>query len=139
MDELLQRTIEALPEGPRYYDEDIVSDRDERFLAAEIVRGKVFEKMSEEIPYSVAAQTDEFKERENGKTFIRVVIFVERESQKGMIIGKGGAALKSIGAAARPEIEELIGREVYLELWVKVRKNWSKKDIEVRRFGYLKS
>ena len=139
VDNLLRRTVEVLPEGPHYYDEDTLSDRDERFHVAEIVREKVFLRMAEEIPYGAAVIIDEFQEREHGKTFIRAVVYVEHDSQKGMIIGKGGRALKAIGAAARPEIEELIGCPVYLELWVKVRKNWTKKDNDLRFLGYLKN
>ncbi|MBN1515545.1 GTPase Era [Candidatus Sumerlaeota bacterium] len=135
---MLDAIVAALPLGPRYYDEDILSDRDERFLTAEIVREKAYHAMGQELPYSIAVETDEFKDRANGKTFIRCILYVERESQKGMLIGKGGAALKDIGREARPEIEELIGRPVYLELWVKVRKNWTKKDHELKRLGYLK-
>ena len=135
---LLEETIARLSEGPPYYDDDVLSDRDERFHVAEIVREKVFLRMSEEIPYSAAVQVEEFTERAQGKTFIRAVIYVERETQKGMIIGKNGRALRSIGKEARPEIEELIGKPVYLELWVKVRKNWTKHENDLRQLGYLK-
>ena len=138
LDELLKLTLERLPFGPQYYDDDVLSDRDERFIVQEIVREKAYLEMSDEIPYSIATQVEEFTERSKGKTFIRVVIYVERDSQKGMVIGKSGVALKNIGRQARPEIEELLGGPVYLELWVKVRKNWRKKDHELRNFGYKK-
>ncbi len=134
---LLERTIERLPEGPLYYDPEQISDRNLRFLSAEIVREKMFELLGKELPYSVAVQVDEFKERTEGKYYIRAVIYVERESQKGIIIGQGGRMLKKIGTLARPEIESLVGHTVYLDLWVKVRKNWTKKEQELRRFGYF--
>jgi len=134
---LIERTLAYIPEGPLYYDPEQVSDRDLRFLSAEIVREKVFELLGQELPYSVAVQVEEFKERSQDKDFIRAVIYVERESQKGMIIGAGGQMLKKIGSLARPDIETLVGRPVFLELWVKVRKNWTKKENELRFFGYF--
>ena len=134
---LIERTLSYIPEGPLYYDPEQVSDRDLRFLSAEIVREKVFELLGQELPYCVAVQVEEFKERSQDKDFIRAVIYVERESQKGMMIGAGGQMLKKIGSLARPDIEALVGRPVFLELWVKVRKNWTKKENELRFFGYL--
>jgi GTP-binding protein Era len=134
---LLERTVELLPEGPQYYDPEQTSDRNLRFLTAEIVREKTFELLGQELPYSIAVQVEEFKEREKGKYYIRAVIYVERESQKGMVIGANGQMLKKIGRSARPDIEELIDHPIYLELWVKVRKNWTKKENELRFFGYF--
>jgi GTP-binding protein Era len=134
---LIERTLAYIPEGPLYYDPEQVSDRDLRFLSAEIVREKVFELLGQELPYCVAVQVEEFKERTEDKDFIRAVIYVERESQKGMIIGAGGQMLKKIGSLARPDIETLVGRPVFLELWVKVRKNWTRKENELRFFGYF--
>jgi GTP-binding protein Era len=137
IDLLKNKTLEYLPEGPLYYEADQLCDRDQRFLVAEIVREKVFNLTGQEIPYAVATQVDEFKEREAEKYFISIVIYVERNSQKGIIIGKGGKLIKRIGQLAREEIEQLLGVPVYLDLRVKLRKNWRKKEIELRRLGYL--
>jgi GTP-binding protein Era len=134
---LLEKTLSLLPEGPLYFDPEQMSDRDLRFLAAEIVREKIFELLGQEIPYSIAVHVEEFKERTEEKDYIRAVVYVERESQKGMVIGAGGKMLKQIGSLARPDIEELVGKPVYLELWVKVRKNWTKNETDLRFFGYF--
>jgi GTP-binding protein Era len=135
LEELLQKTVEALPEGPQYYDPDQLTDRDERFFAAEAVREKIFQLTSEEIPYSVFTKVEQYEERPD-KDYIRVVIYVERETQKGIIIGHGGQLLKQIGMEARKDIEQLTGRPCYLELWVKVRKNWRKNEFDLRNFGF---
>jgi len=137
LDLLINLTLDYLPEGPLYYEPGQVSDRNLRFLSAELIREKAFDLLGEELPYSTAVEVEEFKEREEGKWFIRAVIYVERESQKGMVIGAAGKMLKKIGTLARPEIESLVGQPVYLELWVKLRKNWTKSEQELRRFGYL--
>lgn len=134
---LIEKTVSLLPEGPVYFDPEQMSDRNLRFLSAEIVREKTFELLGQELPYSLAVQVEEFKERTEEKDYIRAVIYVERESQKGMVIGVGGRMLKKIGSLARPDIEDLVGKPVYLELWVKVRKNWTKKETELRFFGYF--
>jgi len=133
---LLDHTIARLPVHPPYYEGDDLTDRDARFLAAEIVREKLFEMMGQEVPYSIATQTDEFKERPDQKHFVRVLIFVEHESQKKLVVGAGGRVLKKVGALARADIEALLDHPIYLELWVKVRKNWRKNDAELRRLGY---
>jgi len=137
LDLLINLTLDYLPEGPLYFEPGQVSDRNLRFLSAELIREKAFDLLGEELPYSTAVEVDEFKEREAGKWFIRAVIYVERESQKGMVIGAAGRMLKKIGTLARPAIESLVGQQVYLELWVKVRKNWTKSEQELKRFGYL--
>lgn len=137
IDLLLAKTLEYIPVGPLYYDADQLCDRDQRFLVAEIVREKVVNLTGQEIPYAVATEVDEFTEREGEKYFIRIMIYVERDSQKGIIIGKGGQLIKRIGQLARAEIEQLLGVPVYLELRVKVRKNWRKNEHELRRLGYL--
>lgn len=136
LEELIANTVAYLPEGQPLYDEELVTDRNERFLVSEIVREKVFEYTGEEIPYSIATLVDEFRENPEGKHFIRVIIYVERESQKGILIGKSGALIKNIGTAARKDIQELVQHPVYLELWVKVAKNWKKNDFDLKRFGY---
>jgi GTP-binding protein Era len=137
LDLLINLTLDYLPEGPLYFEPGQISDRNLRFLSAELIREKAFDLLGEELPYSTAVEVEEFKEREEGKWFIRAVIYVERESQKGMVIGAAGKMLKKIGTLARPAIENLVGQPVYLELWVKVRKNWTKSEQELRRFGYL--
>jgi GTP-binding protein Era len=136
LDVLLEETRSVLPEGDYLYDPEQTTDRDMRFLAAEIVREKVLSNTEKEIPYSVATKTEEFVERTGSKHLVRVVIYVEHESQKSIIIGKGGAMLRKIGSDARPEIEEMAGAPVYLELWVKERRNWRKQEAALREFGY---
>jgi len=137
MDELVKEMVAVLPEGPRYYPEDSVTDMPERFIAAEMIREKVFRLTGEEIPYSVAVTVESFKERP-GKDLIDIqaTIHVERESQKPIIIGGGGKKLKRIGEQAREEIEHMTGRKVFLKLWVRVQKNWTRDAGAVRRFGY---
>jgi len=137
MDELFRCIVELLPEGPKYFTEDILTDQTERFVVAEIVREKVFELTREEIPYSTAVIVERFKENP-GKRIISIsaTINVERDSQKGIIIGKGGAMLKEIGTRARIDIERLLGTKVYLELFVRVRKDWTKDAKSLKEFGY---
>jgi GTP-binding protein Era len=133
-------TIEGyLPVHPPFYPVDEVSEQPERFFAAELIREKIFQQFREEIPYSAAVEIVEFKERDRGKTFISADIIVERDSQKGIIIGKGGSALKTIGQHARTDIEKMVGHAVYLELHVKVRANWRENEALLRKFGYSKN
>jgi GTP-binding protein Era len=133
VDELL--TI--LPLGPRYFPEDIPTDASERFLVAEIVREKVFLLTGQEIPYSSAVTIESFKEDPKKQmTTIHATIVLERSSQKGIVIGKGGQKLKSIGTAARKDIEKMLGQKVLLKLWVKVRKNWSKDGRFLKELGF---
>jgi GTPase len=127
LDRLIREILIHLPVGPRYFPEDIPTDLTERFLAAEIIREKIFLLTGQEIPYSTAVVVDSFKEDPHpGKVTIHATIFVEKPSQKGIIIGKQGAKLKEIGRQARREIEELLAQHVFLQLWVKVKKNWTK-------------
>ncbi len=135
-DELLQRIISLLPPGPRYFPPDQVTDQQERFIAAELIREQVLHHTHQEVPHAVAVQVEEFKERRPDLTYVGANIFVERESQKGIVIGQGGQMLKRIGQAARREIEQLVGHKVYLELWVKVKKHWRRDEDELRRLGY---
>lgn len=137
--ELLTSIEIEIPERPPYYPLDIVSERSERFYVSEIIREKIIEKYREEVPYSVAVEIIEFKEREGRKDFISAEIYVERQSQKGILIGKSGKALKDIGELARKDIEDFLGRSVYLELHVKVRIKWKEKEQWLRRFGYYES
>ncbi len=134
VDELLNALAESLPHGPLLYDPEQVSDRDIRFLAGELVREQLFRHLGQELPYLLATEVDVFDE-EREKPLIRIVILTEKESHKPMIIGKGGAMLKQIGQAARAEIEELLERPVFLELWVKVRQNWRKDEFQLSRLG----
>ena len=128
--------IEDLPEGPQYYPTDQVTDHPERFIAGELIREKVLELTREEVPHSVAVVVDRIKRRDEEKILIQATIIVERASQKGIIIGKGGKMLKTIGVKARKDIELMMGDKVYLELWVKVMPNWKDRQIDLRSLGY---
>lgn len=136
MAELLAAVVDALPEGPFYYPPDQVADHPERFIIAELIREQVLTYTEDEVPHSVAVMVEQFQERPGGKFYIEAHIFVERDSQKGIIIGANGGRLKKIGAAARPLIEELLDAPVYLDLWVKVRKNWRNQEKDLKEFGY---
>lgn len=137
VDKLVAEMVALLPEGPQYYPEDSVTDMPERFIAAEMIREKVFRLMSQEIPYGVAVTVETFKERpEKNLIDIQATIHVERESQKPIIIGKGGKMLKQVGEQARKEIERMVGCRVFLKLWVRVQKKWTKDEKAIRRFGY---
>jgi GTP-binding protein Era len=126
-----------LPEGPRYFPEDMVTDRPERFLVSEIIREKVFMFTKQEVPYSTAVFVEEFKEEgEKNLVTIKAAINVERDSQKGIIIGKQGKMIKTIGSSARADIERLLGVKVYLELFVRVQKEWTKDQRSLKEFGY---
>lgn len=128
--------IRKLPKGPPLYPEDQISEQPERFFVSEIIREKVFQNYGDEIPYSTAVVVDEFKERLQAKDFIKVRIIVEKQSQKGILIGKKGIALRKLGQDARNDIESFLGRGVYLELWVAVREKWRQKDRYLREYGY---
>lgn len=128
LDELINKIKENLPEGPQFYPEDIIVDRPLSFIVAELIREKIFHFTYEEVPHSVAVIVEEIKERENGTTYIRANIYVERDSQKGIIIGQKGQMIKKIGESARKDIEYFIESKVYLDLFVKVKKDWRNKD-----------
>jgi GTP-binding protein Era len=136
LDQLKQLLIDNLPVGFPFYPPETITDQPERFFVAEIIREKIFQKYGEEIPYSTAVTVEEFKERDHGKDYIRAVIYVERNSQKGIIIGKQGAALKRVGQIAREEIELFLGRAVYLELFVRVKEKWRQREEVLRELGY---
>jgi len=136
LDRLLQAIIARLPPGPRYYPEDMVTDQYERFIAAELVREQVMRRLRQEVPYGVAVVVDRFAERPDGLVHIEATIYVDKESHKGIIIGRGGNMLKQIGQAARQEIEKMLEAKVFLKLWVKARPAWRKSEDELRRFGY---
>jgi GTP-binding protein Era len=137
VEEFLDYLFGILPEGPDYYPEDELTDLPMRFIAKEILREKLFAFLSDELPYSVAVSIEEYREEpEKNLTRIRAEIYVERESQKGMVIGRGGRMLRAIGTAARQELEKETGWRVYLDLFVKVEKDWSRKETMLRRLGY---
>ncbi|HWP57230.1 MAG TPA: GTPase Era [Candidatus Acidoferrales bacterium] len=136
VDTLLELLIQRLPEGPRYYPEDELTDQTERFVAAEIIREKVFLLTEEEIPYHVAVTVDEFQEKpEKNLIVIKATIYTERESHKAILIGKRGAKLKEIGTRAREELEPLLGCRVFLELFVKVQPGWTQNPRTLAEFG----
>lgn len=134
---LLKKVIDLLSEGPPYYPLGTLTDQPEKLPIAEAIREAVLQDTHEEIPHAVAVIVDELKHRSDELAYIRATIFVEKESQKGIIIGQGGTMLKKIGTMARKEIERWLGKRVYLELWVKVAKNWRKDENILRRFGYF--
>jgi GTP-binding protein Era len=137
VDGFVSALFDMLPEGPAYYPEEDLTDLPMRFIAREVIREKLFLELEEELPYSVAVQILEYKEEpEKNLARIRAEILVERESQKGIVIGKGGAVLKKIGTASRLELEKETGSRVYLELFVKVEREWSRDDKMLRRLGY---
>ena len=136
LDKLLALTVAALPEGPRYYPGDQVTDQTERQIAAELIREQVLRYTRQEVPHAVAVVVEEFKERESGAIYLAANVFVERESQKGIIIGRQGQMLRQVGSAARQEIERMTSGRVFLELRVKVRKGWRRDERELRRLGY---
>ena len=137
IEELVEAMEALLPKGPAFFPEDTLTDLPERFIAAEMIREKVFRLTGQEIPYSTAVTLDSFSEEKKGTLVkIHATIHVERASQKGMIIGKNGSKLKMIGSEARKEIEQMVGTKVFLKLFVRVHKNWSKDTKALRKFGY---
>ncbi|MEP6692390.1 MAG: GTPase Era [Gemmatimonadaceae bacterium] len=135
VEQLLAAIREHLPESPFLYPEDEVGTQSLRFFAAELVRETALEQLSDEVPYSVACEIEEFRE-ERRPIYIRAVIYVERDSQKGILIGQKGSRLREIGTRARGKIEQLVGAPVYLDLWVKVLENWRRNAHSLKRFGY---
>lgn len=136
--QLLKRIVELLPESPPYFDKDALTDRPERFFVNEIIREKILLCYDKEVPYSVEVAVEEFKEEENIIN-ISAVIYCERDSQKGIIIGKNGLAIKKIGSAARKDIEVFFQKKVFLQLYVKVEKDWRNRENKLRNFGYTLS
>jgi GTP-binding protein Era len=133
---VLVEIVDLLPENPKFYPDDIVADENERFFVSEIIREKILELYRDEIPYSVEILINDFKERDANKDYIEAEIIVEKESQKGIIIGKQGTAVKKLGEVSRKAIEEFLNHEVYLDMRVKVRKNWRTDEKMLRSFGY---
>jgi GTP-binding protein Era len=136
LDELVELLVSLSPFRPPEYDEEQVTDSYERDIAADLIREACLNHLRDEVPHGVGVRIDEFKERENGMLYIAATIFVERNSQKGIVIGEGGKMLKSIGSDARKEIEEMGGRPVFLELRAKVLKDWRNDENAMQRFGY---
>ena len=137
LDGLLTQLEAYLPYGPKLYPDDMVAEQPERFFVAELIREAAFEHLEDELPYAINVHIEEFREQEGRKTYINAIIYVERESQKGIVIGKKGKNLHSIGRKARVGVEELLEAPVFLELWVKVRSDWRNTDRDLREFGYL--
>ncbi len=135
VEDLIEKTLDYLPEGPAYYPQDELTNRDMRYLVSELIREKLFELTHEEIPYSIAVVIDEFKE-EAKIDRISATIYVEKDSQKPIVIGKGGSMLKKVGEQARKEIEKLSGKKAFLTLFVKVVKDWTKSDFHLQELGY---
>lgn len=138
VDELLSGLIDAMPHGPQYYPEDQVTDHPERFVVSELIREKIFMLTREEVPHSVAVEIESMKQKDEDHVHIEATIIVERPTQKGIMIGKGGSMLKKIGTMARRDIEHLLGSKVYLQLWVKVQPNWRDKATLLKSYGYRK-
>ena len=136
LDALIEEVEKYLPEGPQYYPEDMVTDQPERLIVAELVREKALQLTRDEVPHAIAVDVDEMKARDNGDTYVRATIYVERDSQKGILIGAKGSMLKEIGRLARADIEMLLGTRVFLDLWVKVKKDWRDRDSVLRGFGF---
>lgn len=137
LDELMNKVIALLPEGPAWYEKDSLSDRPERFFVSEIVREKLFMNLEQELPYATEVVVQQFEE-EDDLIHISAEIHVERKTQKGMVIGKGGKMIKQIGSEARVDIEEFLGKKVFLELYVRVTENWKDSNFRLKDFGYGK-
>jgi len=133
---LVGKLFEMLPFGPQYFPPDQVTDLYEREIAADLIRAAALVHLRDEVPHGIAIRVDQYKERESGGAYIRSTIFVDRDSHKGIVIGQNGSMLKTIGSTARKEIESMSGRRVFLELRVKVRKNWRNEDKDLKRFGF---
>lgn len=136
LDRLIDSVFSYLKAGPQYYPGDMITDQIEQFIIAEFIREKIFYLTREEIPYGTAVLIEEMKERKNGSVYIRATIYVEKKTHKGIIIGKNGSMLKEIGKRARQDIERLLQADIYLDLWVKVLKDWREKEELVKRMGY---
>lgn len=135
---LMSELEKSMPSGPQYFPEDQITDHPEYFVVSELIREKILQLTRDEVPHSVAVVIDSMKRKPDEKVQIQATIIIERDSQKGIIIGKGGSMLKKIGTQARKDIEKLLGDKVYLELWVKVQKDWRDKLVYLTDFGYRK-
>lgn len=133
---VLEELKKLIPEGPKYFPDDMITDQPERLLVAEIVREKLLLALRDEVPHAIAVYTEEMKQRSKDKVYIRTTVFVERDSQKRIVIGKNGAILKEVGQKARQEIENLLGSSVFLDIWVKVKRDWRDKSSFLTELGY---
>ncbi len=136
LEQLLKEIKAHLQTGPQYYPADMVTDQPERFVVAELIREKALQRTREEIPHAIAVDVEEMRTRSNADVYIRATIYVERDSQKGIVIGAKGTLLKEIGVAARQDIEALLGSKTYIDLWVKVKKDWRNRDGALHTLGY---
>lgn len=136
-DRLVEAVVAELPPGPRYYPAEMVTDQPEQLVIAELIREKILQLTREEVPHGVAVLVEEMVPRPRDLLYIRAVVYTERESHKGILVGQEGQMLKKIGRLAREEIEALFGSRVYLDLWVKARPHWRREEAFLRRFGYL--
>ena len=136
IEEVVDLLEKHLPEGPKYFPDDMITDQPERLIISDIVREKILLQTHDEIPHAIAVDVDEMKTRDDGTTYVRATIYVERDSQKGIIIGKQGAMLKTIGRQARGDVERLLATKVFLDLWVKVKKDWRNKSGMLSELGY---
>lgn len=136
IEEVVNLLEKHLPEGPKYFPDDMITDQPERLIISDIVREKILLQTHDEIPHAIAVDVDEMKTREDGTTYVRATIYVERDSQKGIIIGKQGVMLKTIGRQARGDVERLLATKVFLDLWVKVKKDWRNKSGMLSELGY---
>ena len=136
IEEVVNLLEKHLPEGPKYFPDDMITDQPERLIISDIVREKILLQTHDEIPHAIAVDVDEMKTRDDGTTYIRATIYVERDSQKGIIIGKQGSMLKLIGKQARADIERLLATKVFLDVWVKVKKDWRNKSGMLSELGY---
>lgn len=136
IEEVIAVLEQHLPEGPKYFPEDMITDQPERLIISDIIREKVLLNTRDEIPHAIAVDVDEMKTRNDGMTYIRATIYVERDSQKGIIIGKQGAMLRELGRLAREDIQRLLATNVYLDIWVKVKKDWRNKSGMLSELGY---
>lgn len=135
---VLAALLKVIPEGTHAYDADYYTNQSEREIVEEIIRGVALEKYYQEVPHSIAVVVEEFKERENGKTYVEATLFVERENHKRILVGKAGAGILNLGKESRQRLNGLLGRDIFLQLWVKVRENWRRSDEWIRRLGYKK-
>lgn len=133
---LKELTYQHLPEGPNLFPDDDISDQNERFIATEIIREKIYQKTHKEIPYACAVVIDTFKDRNEKITDIEATIFVERESQKGIVVGRQGAMMKEISMESRADLEQMLGKKVFLKMWVKVENDWKSNKESLKKFGY---
>jgi GTP-binding protein Era len=136
LERLMDLVVSYLPYGPKYYPDDMITDRPEQFIMAELIREKVLHLTSQEVPHGVAVVVEEVEPRSEQLVYVRAVIYTEKESHKAILIGKGGRMLKEIGRLAREEMELLLGSKIYLDLWVKVKEDWRNQDLYLKNFGY---